>query len=233
MRRSRNSIHTKENELVRLIRNVSIAAAAAAVLIASSVGPAMAQHRQHHIRARMVKCGFQLQLRGSRQGRGDAGKRCTGAHRVEIGERGDGSGYPLGLRDPCDTAALVRRADIYTAKLSPRAGRQAIAADKAGRLMFMQDAGHPMTAALVKEFGVYPPGCWVRLANGETGIVVRRGPTVMTPVVAAMTTANGATLPGPVRRDSSQTAYAVHSVLGLQPPGVKVQPEQLMTLLAG
>lgn len=47
MRRSRNSIHTKENELVRLIRNVSIAAAAAAVLIASSVGPAMAQAVDH------------------------------------------------------------------------------------------------------------------------------------------------------------------------------------------
>ena len=45
------------------------------------------------------------------------------------------------------------------------------AADVAGRQMFMQDPGHPMTAALVKEFGIYPPGCHVRLASGELAVV--------------------------------------------------------------
>ena len=39
----------------------------------------------------------------------------------------------------------------------------------------MQDPGHPICAALVKEFGVYPPGCFVTLASGETGVVVKRG----------------------------------------------------------
>jgi len=38
--------------------------------------------------------------------------------------------------------------------------------------MFVQDQGHPMVAALVKEFGIYPPGCCVRLASGEVGLVV-------------------------------------------------------------
>lgn len=145
-------------------------------------------------------------------------------------EAHDGSGYPLGLRDPCDTAALLRRADVYTAKLSARAGRSALAADKAGRMMFMQDAGHPMTAALVKEFGVYPPGCWVKLANGEVGIVVRRGPTVMAPVVAVMCSPSGNTLAEPVRRDTSHPPHAVHSVLGSEPRRLRVIPEQLMAL---
>ena len=31
-------------------------------------------------------------------------------------------------------------------------------ADLAGRQMFMQDPGHLMTAALVKEFGICPSG---------------------------------------------------------------------------
>ena len=148
-------------------------------------------------------------------------------------ESHDGSGYPAGLRDPSDIAALVRRADIYTAKLSPRVGREAITADKAGRMMFMQDPGHPMTAALIKEFGVYPPGCFVRLMSGETGLVVKRGPTVMAPVVAVLTSAYGSSLPLPIRRDTSQRDYAVHSVLTPHTGSVRVSPEVLLAVAAG
>ena len=36
-------------------------------------------------------------------------------HEVE-----DGSGYPAGRSDVCDLASLVRRADVYTSKLSSR-----------------------------------------------------------------------------------------------------------------
>ncbi len=146
-------------------------------------------------------------------------------------EAPDGSGYPSGTREPCDIAALVRRVDIYTAKLSPRSTRSALAADKAGRMMFMQDPGHPMTAALVKEFGVYPPGCFVRLNSGEVGLVVRRGPTVMTPIVAVLTSPYGNNLSEPVRRDTSQKAYAVHSVLGgAHSAGADITPEKLMAV---
>ena len=94
----------------------------------------------------------------------------------------DGSGYPAGHHESNDFAALVRRADIYTAKLSPRTTRSAMAADRAGRAMFMYDPGNSMTAALVKEFGVYPPGCFVKLVSGETAVVVKRGPSVVTPL---------------------------------------------------
>ena len=146
-------------------------------------------------------------------------------------ENTDGTGYPTGTHAPSDIAMLVRRADIYTAKLSPRAGRDAIAADKAGRMMFMQEPGHPMISALVKEFGVYPPGCFVRLMSGETGLVVRRGATVMSPLVAVLTSPTGATLPDPVRRDTSNKAYAVHSVLGGHAGQVKVSPEKLLAVL--
>ena len=147
-------------------------------------------------------------------------------------ESADGSGYPQGLREINDIAALVRRVDIYTAKLSPRKGRDAVSADKAGRMMFMQEPGHPMTAALVKEFGVYPPGCFVRLMSGETGLVVKRGPTVMTPIVAVLTSSHGACLAQPLRRDTAQREYAVHSVLGAHASGLRVSPEMLMAVAA-
>jgi hypothetical protein len=148
-------------------------------------------------------------------------------------ENTDGTGYPRGLHEPSDMAALVRRADIYTAKLSPRIGRESITADKAGRMMFMQEPGHPMTAALIKEFGVYPPGCFVRLMSGETGLVVRRGGTVMTPIVAVLTSPYGSTLPAPLRRDTAQRDYAVHSVLSHHSAGPKVSAEALLAVAAG
>ena len=142
----------------------------------------------------------------------------------------DGSGYPALDRAPGDLAALVRRADIYTAKLSPRLSRTAMAADRAGRTMFMSDPGNSMTAALVKEFGVYPPGCFVKLASGETAVVVQRGPTVVTPRVAALTTPSGAPLAEPQPRDTSRREHTIIGVIGQESVPVRLAPEKLVAL---
>lgn len=128
-------------------------------------------------------------------------------------EREDGSGYPRGSTAAGDMARLMRRAEEYTAKLSGRAGRDVMAADAAARTMFSAEPGHPMVAALVKEFGAYPPGCFVKLASGEMAVAVRRGPTVVTPVVAVLVDAKGRTLAQPLRRDTSLPKYAVREVL--------------------
>ena len=146
-------------------------------------------------------------------------------------EERDGSGYPAGLREPCELATLLHRADVYSAKLSSRATREAEAADKAGREIFMQDPGHPVCAALVKEFGVYPPGCFVALASGETGVVVKRGPTVMTPIVAALTNAYGSPLREPVRRETMMPLHAIVGVLPARQMRAPVALEKLVTLV--
>ncbi len=147
-------------------------------------------------------------------------------------EERDGSGYPAGLREPGELATLLHRADVYTAKLSSRATREAEAADRAGREIFMQDPGHPVCAALVKEFGVYPPGCFVALASGETGVVVKRGSTVMSPIVAAMTNAYGAPLSEPVRRDTLLPLHAIVRVLQPRQMRARMPPEKLVPLMA-
>ncbi len=147
-------------------------------------------------------------------------------------EAEDGSGYPSGRSSLSDLASLARRADIYTAKLSARSSRDAIAADIAGRQIFMEDPGHPMTAALVKEFGIYPPGCHVRLVSGELAIVVARGGSITTPVVACLSNARGAPLPAPVRRDTAQRAYAVDAVVGERSVTVRPTLEQLLAMPA-
>jgi HD-GYP domain-containing protein (c-di-GMP phosphodiesterase class II) len=129
-------------------------------------------------------------------------------HEVE-----DGSGYPSGRSDVCELASLARRADVYTSKLSARSTREAMAADVAGRAIFMQDPSHPMTQALVKEFGIYPPGSLVRLGSGEAAIVVQRGPTVTTPVVACFTDAGDRPLGKPYRVATSEPGRGVVSLL--------------------
>jgi len=145
-------------------------------------------------------------------------------------EQEDGTGYPSGRSDISDLASIARRADIYTAKLSSRSNRDSLAADIAGRQIFMDDPGHPMTAALVKEFGIYPPGCHVRLASGELAIVVARGPTITTPIVASISNARGAPLPAPVRRNTAEPAHAVHGVVGERSVTVRPTLEQLLAL---
>jgi HD-GYP domain-containing protein (c-di-GMP phosphodiesterase class II) len=129
-------------------------------------------------------------------------------------EHEDGSGYPSGCGNVSDLASLARRADTYTGKLTARSWRDALGADMAGRQMFMADPGHPMTAALVREFGIYPPGCYVRLVSGELAIVTARGPSITTPIVSCLTSATGAALPSPQRVDTSQTGHAVAGVVG-------------------
>ena len=147
-------------------------------------------------------------------------------------ETPDGSGYPGGRSDVGDLATLAHRADVYTSKLASRSTRDSLAADIAGRQMFMQDPGHPMTAALVKEFGIYPPGCHVRLVSGELAIVVARGPTVTSPVVACLTNGQGRPLASPQRRDTHHRAHAVTAVVGESSLSVRLSAEQLLKLAA-
>jgi hypothetical protein len=149
---------------------------------------------------------------------------------LEHHEQEDGGGYPAGKTDVGDLASLARRADLYTAKLSSRGYRSALTADIAGRQMFMQDPGHPMTAALVKEFGIYPPGCHVRLAGGELAVVVQRGPTITTPVVLCLTDGEGHTLPVPQRRDTGDKRHAVLAIVGEAAVDIDITAERLIAL---
>lgn len=147
-------------------------------------------------------------------------------------ERPDGSGYPYGVSTLGELAALVQRADIYTTMISPRQGRPAMACDAASRALFVADPLHPMTAALVKSFGLYPPGCCVRLASGEQAIVARRGPLVTAPVVVALTGADDRPRSEPVRRDTSRAEHSIVAVLPQSSVRVQIPIEDLMALAA-
>jgi hypothetical protein len=146
-------------------------------------------------------------------------------------EQEDGSGYPSGTSDVGDLASLARRADTYTGKLASRGWRDALSADLAGRQMFMADPGHPMTTALVKEFGIYPPGCYVRLASGELAIVTGRGPSITTPMVSCLTNERGFPLAAPKTVNTADKASAVAHVVGESHVNVRLPLDRLAALV--
>ncbi|HJW11582.1 MAG TPA: HD domain-containing phosphohydrolase [Albitalea sp.] len=145
-------------------------------------------------------------------------------------EDANGAGYPHKISEVGEMAALLHRADVFTAKLSPRATRAALAANQAARQMFLQDQRHPMTAAIVKEFGIYPPGCCVKLASGEIGVVVKRGETANTPIVATLVNRHSEQMMEPLRRNTSAPEHAIVEVVSEKWLRVRISPERLVTL---
>ncbi|MEJ5999748.1 HD-GYP domain-containing protein [Paucibacter soli] len=123
---------------------------------------------------------------------------------------------PLAGRAPAEQLArLLRRIDIFGARLSPRRSRKAMSGAAAARAVFLDELQQPDAAGstLVKVVGLYPPGSLVRLANGELGIVVKRGHSATEPVVASLLGKSGAPLSDPVPRDTRLASQAIAASL--------------------
>jgi HD-GYP domain-containing protein (c-di-GMP phosphodiesterase class II) len=143
-------------------------------------------------------------------------------------EEHDGSGYPRHLTQVNEVAQLVHSADCFTAKLSPRLKRQPMLADAAARLQYQAAKGDALTAALIKEFGLYPPGCTVRLKSGEVGMVMKRGDGANTPVVAVLTDRQGNLRMEPAKRDTAKPEFGIAAVVPLTGLKVRVGLEKLI-----
>ena len=128
-------------------------------------------------------------------------------------------------------AETLRRIDIYTAKLSRRAHRAAIAPTLAARDACLGPAGRPdpVGATLLRVLGLYPPGTWVTLANGEVAEVIARGAKAHTPIVAAVRRADGGVWMSPMRRDTSQPGFAVASALGAGQGRIRLSRERMLS----
>ncbi len=121
-------------------------------------------------------------------------------------------------------AELLRRVDVYAAKLSRRRTRQALTPALAARGALLGPADHPdaMGATLLRVLGLYPPGTYVELANGELGVVIERGNRAHTPLVASLRRGDGSVLLVPQARDTSLRAHAVRR--GVDGAVVHVRP---------
>jgi len=147
-------------------------------------------------------------------------------------EQPDGSGYPSGSRTTGELAALLRLADIYTARLSHRTHRPAMSAHQAGREILQMAEASPLASALIKAFGIFPPGSMVKLASGELGMVVRNGAKAYHPLVAALTNSHGEARKKALMRDSSRAEHAVVALLSAQSMPMRLTDERIVSLIS-
>ncbi|WP_284615660.1 HD-GYP domain-containing protein [Aquabacterium humicola] len=145
-------------------------------------------------------------------------------------ERRGGGGYPAGLAEVGEEATALRMADVFIAKISARADRKALSIQEAARQMFAEAAGNPLASAIIKEYGIYPPGNVVQLASGEQAVVIRRGPTALTPMAAAITDKSGMPTVATTRRDTAQPAFAIKAAAADASLLQRVPPERLYGL---
>lgn len=129
-------------------------------------------------------------------------------------------------------ARLLRRVDIFCAKLSRRRARAPMSPVQAAREACLGTAGVPdeIGGAMLKAVGLYPPGSFVELASGEVGIVLARGRRANLPYVASLVSASGTPLGEPALRDTIEQRYAVKAAV--PPDKVKVRPphERLLAM---
>jgi hypothetical protein len=146
-------------------------------------------------------------------------------------ERSDGSGYPRGLTEVGELARVLRAADQFTAKLSPRLVRAALSPQLAARQLFQEQAGGPIAMALIQAVGIYPPGDFVTLKNGEVAVVARRASAAAAAEVAVLLSATGKAIGGAPRRDTAQAEFAIAGPLTDRGVLPRVLPEQIYGLL--
>lgn len=140
-------------------------------------------------------------------------------------EKNDGSGYPHGLTESAipEGAKIICLADRYTAMITPRLYRPGVLPNLALRNLLINQ-GNTLElkhiGVLTKVVGIYPPGMFVRLRNGEIAVVVGRGEDGACPKVKSIIDANNNPLPFPVARKTSERSTYIMCSVTLQPEEV-------------
>lgn len=147
-------------------------------------------------------------------------------------ENEDGSGYPKGLAGSQieQNSKIISLADRYCARVTGRAYRKPLLPTAALRGLFVEDSktiDTHLAPFFIHEVGMYPPGSYVRLQNGEVGVVTHKGKLPATPVVHALIGPRGAPLSFPIPRDTEKTLFAIREPLYPEQADVRFSMQQL------
>ena len=134
------------------------------------------------------------------------------------------------LTQPERMARLIQRADKFAARLSPRAGRLPTSPAAAMQSVYFDEHRQIDEAGsiLVKAVGIYQPGSFVRLASNETAVVIRRGATNTTPLVAVLISAKGVATDEHVTRDTIQREFRIMASVAHRDVQVKMTLDRLL-----
>lgn len=129
-------------------------------------------------------------------------------------EHEDGSGYPVGnvKSEIPQNAKILSLADGFCARISARGYRRSNLPSVALRDIFIDNRAHAdptLAAYFIKVLGLYPPGTFVQLKNGEMAVVYQRATDISPCIASALVKSNGELYVNPVRRDTSVEPYTI------------------------
>ncbi len=147
-------------------------------------------------------------------------------------ETENGTGYPFGKQaaDIPDAARIVSLADRYCARVSSRSYRKSMVPNAALRDILLEGkttTDAQLAAVFIRELGIYPIGTFVRLLNGEIGVVTRKGVNTTTPIVDALVGPRGAPLDVIIRRDTQNDRHSIREVLNEAQAAIGFRLDQL------
>jgi len=133
-------------------------------------------------------------------------------------ERAHGGGYPKNLKaDEINQGAkILALADCYSAMVSPRIYRDTVDTSAALKTLFLErgkEYDEQLAIQLIKYMGIFPPGTYVKLANGEVGIVVRRTANNMAPQVSSVISIKQLPYSRPIQRDNKRKEFAIKGIV--------------------
>jgi hypothetical protein len=132
-------------------------------------------------------------------------------------------------------ARLIQRADMFAARLAPRASRFPISPAAAMQATYFDENRQVDEAgsALIKAVGIYSPGSFVRLSSNEVAVVVRRGADTTTPRVAVLINRSGMPIMEPIVRDTGLNEYRIAASVPHRDVKIKLHLQRMLTLTTG
>ena len=130
-------------------------------------------------------------------------------------------------------ARLIQRADIFAARLAPRATRWPMPVTAAMQASYYDEEQHvdAAGAAIVKALGIYPPGAFVRLATQEIAVVLKRGPSATTPRVAVVMNRSGMPTGELIPRNTAQPSCKITGPVAHKDVRVQIPVTRLIAMV--
>lgn len=133
-------------------------------------------------------------------------------------EKENGSGYPAHkVADEIPlNAKIISVADRFTASICNRNYKKPLLPNAAMRDILVGSKSpveQTLAATLIRELGAYPIGTFVKLEDGEVGVVTSKGETAMAPCVHAVLNPRGVALTVAIRRDTGKSPHTIREVL--------------------
>jgi hypothetical protein len=124
---------------------------------------------------------------------------------------------------------VLSTADAFVAKMAARKTRVPLSGLGAAKSIYVGAEGDAAAvgSAMATAVGFYPPGSYVRLANGETAVVAQRGARANAPWVVSIQDANGLPVSRYVCRDTLESDRAIAAPVNFQKVKVGVSVEKV------